>query len=310
MRWGHFLEMIPPVETIDVRHDGRAGIVAVYVIRHARGALLIDCGPGSTLPTLLFALRAVGLEPHNVTDVLLTHIHLDHAGAAGWWAQQGAQIHVHPVGAPHLLNPDKLLTSARRIYGGEMERLWGDFLPVPAGQLIQHHDNETFAVGGQSFFALDTPGHAEHHFAYLFEDVCFSGDAGGVRVNGLAHVRAPTPPPEIHFEKWHVSIARLRRLKFKWLAPTHFGMYGDVEWHLDRLERALDEMDAWLKQAMADAPPVELFRTRFAAFLDEQARADGYDSGQAAAYGEAAGSNMSADGVYRYWNKYRASASL
>lgn len=293
------------VETIDVRHDDRPGIVAVHVIRHAQGALLMDCGPGSTLPTLVEELHNIGLEPHDITDVLLSHIHLDHAGSAGWWGQQGARVHVHPIGAPHLLNPEKLLISAHRIYGADMERLWGDFLPVPAAQLIQHHDNETFRVGEHSFLALDTPGHAEHHFAYIFQDICFSGDVGGVRVNGLAHVRAPTPPPEIHFEKWRTSIARLRAHQLSWIAPTHFGMYADVSWHLDQLERFLDDMDAWLPQAMAQEPTPELFRAHFAAFLDERARADGYDAKQAAAYGEAAGSNMSADGVYRYWKKYR-----
>lgn len=294
------------VQTIDVRHDGRAGIIAVYVVPHAHGALLIDCGPGSTLPVLVDELRGLGLAPADITDVLLTHIHLDHAGAAGWWAEQGAQIHVHPIGAPHLLNPDKLLTSAQRIYGNDMERLWGSFLPVPAAQLIQHHDGDVIEIGGQRFTAHETPGHAEHHFAYGLEDICFSGDVGGVRVNGLAHVRPPTPPPEIHFGKWHTSIRRIRDQNFAWIAPTHFGMYADASWHLDKLERALNEMEAWLEQEMAQEPTPELFREHFAAFLDERARADGYGSGQAAAYGEAAGSGMSADGVYRFWIKFRA----
>jgi glyoxylase-like metal-dependent hydrolase (beta-lactamase superfamily II) len=238
--------------------------------------------------------------------VLLTHIHLDHAGAAGWWAQQGARIHVHPVGAPHLLNPEKLLASAQRIYGGDMERLWGAFLPVPPAQLIEHSDNDTIEVGGHSLTALNTPGHAEHHFAYLLQDICFSGDVGGVRVGGLGHVRPPTPPPEIHFEKWRASIARLRAAKPSRIAPTHFGVYADVPWHLDALERGLDAIENWTAQEMAGAPTPELFRAHYAALLAQLARADGYDAAQAAAYGDAAGSDMSADGVYRYWKKFRA----
>lgn len=295
------------IQTIDTVHDNKPGITSVYLLPHAQGALLIDCGPGSTVPTVLEGLRAHGVGPQDVTDVLLTHIHLDHGGAAGWWAQQGATIHVHPVGAPHLLNPDKLLASAQRIYGADMERLWGDFLAVPAARLIEHHDNDTIEIGGLNFTAIETLGHAEHHFAYLFEDVIFSGDVGGVRVNGLRHVRLPTPPPEIHFGKWRTSLKRLRELKVHRIAPTHYGLYGDVDWHLDRLERALDSTDKWLEQEMAGDPPPEVFRPHFAAFLDSLARADGYDAAQAAAFGDAAGANMVADGVYRYWKKYRAS---
>lgn len=295
------------IETLDTRHEGKSGIVAVYVIRHAHGALLIDCGPGSTVPTIVQALQARGLTVRHITDVVLTHIHLDHGGAAGWWAQQGARVHVHPVGAPHLLNPEKLLASAQRIYGADMQRLWGDFLAVPEAQLIVLHDNETFTIGEHTFTALETTGHAEHHFAYRFEDTLFTGDVGGVRVNGLNHVRLPTPPPEIHLDKWRVSIQRLRDANAKQLAPTHYGLYDDVPWHLDALERALDAVEQWAETEMQTEPAQEQFRTDFAAFLDTRARADGYDPLQAAAYGDAMGAVMTADGVYRYWKKYRMS---
>lgn len=298
--------MPPLIQTLDVYFDAKPGIIAVYLVRHAHGALLVDCGPGSTLPHLLDALRAHTLEPRDITDVLLTHIHLDHAGAAGWWAQQGARIHVHPVGAPHLLNPEKLLASAQRIYGADMERLWGAFLPVPPAQLIEHSDNDVIEIGGRSFTALNTPGHAEHHFAYLLEDLCFSGDVGGVRVEGLAHVRPPTPPPEIHFEKWRASIARLRAAKPNLIAPTHFGVYANVPQHLDALERGLDAIEKWTAQEMSAAPTPELFRVHYARLLAQLALADGYTAAQVAAYGDAAGSDMSADGVYRYWKKFRA----
>src|SRR5262245_44423163 len=136
------------IKTIDTVHDGHEGIIAVYLIPHANGALLVDCGPGSALPVVLQGLRAHGVEPSDVTDVLLTHIHLDHAGSAGWWSQQGARVHVHPVGAPHLLNPEKLLASAQRIYGDDMGRLWGDFLAVPRERLIEHADNDVIEIGG------------------------------------------------------------------------------------------------------------------------------------------------------------------
>lgn len=298
----------PQIETLDVLHMHKRGIVAVYVIRHAHGALLVDCGPGSTLPALLNELRARDLEPRAITDVLLTHIHLDHAGSAGWWAQHGARIHVHPVGAPHLLNPEKLLASAQRIYGDAMQTLWGDFLAVPETQLVQHHDNAAIQIGGRAFRALHTPGHAEHHIAYIMDDVGFTGDVGGVRVNGSTHIRPPTPPPEIDFEKWRASVARLRAENLKWVAPTHFGLYDDAAWHLEKMERTLDAVENFTAREMANAPTQEQFREKYVQLLHDLVRADGYDDAQIAQFDDAAGGGALADGVYRYWKKFRASA--
>jgi len=298
--------MHPLIQILDVHFDSKPGIIAVYCIKHSGGVVLVESGPGSTLPALLDALRANDVDARDVTDVLVTHIHLDHAGAAGWWAQQGARIHVHPVGAPHLLNPEKLLASAQRIYGADMERLWGSFLAVPAAQLVEHHDNDVIEIGGREFLALDTPGHAEHHFAYVFENVCFTGDVGGVRVGGLGHVRPPTPPPEIHFGKWRASVERLRQADFQILAPTHFGLYADKTRHLDALARTLDAIENWAEQEMRAAPTPEQFRARFADLIKELARADGYSVSELGAYNVAAGAAMSADGVYRYWKKFRA----
>jgi glyoxylase-like metal-dependent hydrolase (beta-lactamase superfamily II) len=183
--------------------------------------------------------------------------------------------------------------------------LWGDFLAVPPSLLIQHQDAETIEIGGHSFTALETPGHASHHFAYLFQDTCFTGDVGGVRVSGLRHVRPPTPPPEVHFDLWRASIKRLRATNAKNIAPTHFGIYPDMSWQLDALERSLDAIEAWTAREMQADPSPELFRVHFARFLDAQARADGYDPAQAALYGDAAGADMTADGVYRFWKKYK-----
>ena len=122
-----------------------------------------------------------GFSLKDVTHVFLTHIHLDHAGAAGYLANQGAQIFVHPLGAPHMLNPEKLINSATRIYGELMDTLWGQFLAVPADKLTVLQDGDEVAIGKLRLTALDTPGHAEHHFAYVLDDICFSGDVGAVR---------------------------------------------------------------------------------------------------------------------------------
>ena len=149
--------------TLDLNFQGRAHATAVFLIRHTTGVVLIESGPGSTQSALEAGLAREGLAPGDVTHVLLTHIHLDHAGAAGWLARQGAEIYVHPLGAPHLLNPEKLLASARRIYGDRMETLWGEFLPVPEPQLRVTTDSQEIVIGQLKFVPIHTPGHAEHH---------------------------------------------------------------------------------------------------------------------------------------------------
>ena len=215
------------VVTLDLNFQGRPHAIAAYLIKDGDSVVLIESGPGSTLAALQAGLAKEGLSPHHVTHVLLTHIHLAHAGAAGWIAKQGAQVCVHPVGAPHMLNPEKLLASATRIYGERMESLWGEFLPVPQSQLTVLNDAEEIVIGNLRFIPINTPGHAEHHYSYLFEDVLFSGDVGGVRIPGYQYLRVPMPPPELHIERWHESLARLRREKFACIAPTHLGLFDD-----------------------------------------------------------------------------------
>ena len=185
------------VITLDLNFQGRPKAIASYLIRYGDGAVLIESGPGSTRAALEAGLAQESLSPRDVTHVLLTHIHLDHAGAAGWLARQGAQVYVHPVGAPHMLNPDKLIASATRIYGDMMETLWGEFLPVPEEQLNIAQDMQEIVIGNLRFLPINTPGHAEHHYAYLFEGVCFSGDVGGVRIPGYQYLRIPMVPPEM-----------------------------------------------------------------------------------------------------------------
>jgi glyoxylase-like metal-dependent hydrolase (beta-lactamase superfamily II) len=293
------------IVTIDLNFQNRTQAIASYLIRNGAGVVLIESGPGSTLAALEAGLAKEGLSPRDITHVLLTHIHLDHAGAAGWLAQQGAQIHVHPNGAPHLLDPEKLIASASRIYGDRMQELWGEILPVEQGQLKVVRDTEEVVIGRLRFTAISTPGHAEHHHAWLFEDLCFSGDAGGVRIPGYQYLRAPMPPPELHFGRWHESIARLRSLKFERIAPTHFGMYEDPQWQLNELEKNLLAVEKWLEEVMPSDPPVEQLREKFAAWMESQARAQGLSEAVLQAYIVANPVGMSADGLLRYWKKVR-----
>jgi glyoxylase-like metal-dependent hydrolase (beta-lactamase superfamily II) len=293
------------VHTLDLNFLGIAGTIAAYLIPHSRGAVLIECGPGSTKKGLVKGLQMLGLSPANITDVLLTHIHLDHAGAAGWLARQGATIHVHEVGAPHLIDPERLLNSAGRIYGDLMETLWGEFLPVPADRLVSHSDGDRIEIAGLSFRALDTPGHAYHHLAYLFGEICFSGDIGGVRMAGTRHLRVPMPPPEFNLEKWRESVVRLKGERFSFIAPTHFGIYGDPAWHLEALSQALDEVEMWMEEIMPGDPPDEQLNEAFLKWSRDRSLSEGLDPALLELYEAANPSWMSSAGIQRYYRKYR-----
>jgi glyoxylase-like metal-dependent hydrolase (beta-lactamase superfamily II) len=296
-----------PVTVLDLNFQGQRGAIASYLIRHSTGAVLIESGPGSTLPALSSGLAAYGLTPRDVTHVFLTHIHLDHAGAAGWLASQGAQIIVHPAGAPHLANPEKLLASAGRIYGDQMDRLWGKFLPVPRAQLCIPEDGEEMTVGSLRLVVRFMPGHAEHHNVYCFENTGFTGDVGGVRMQGCRYLRAPMPPPELHFGKWRDSIGRMRAQKFRRLAPTHFGFFEDVGWHWDALLHSLDRAERWLEEQMQSEPSLEELRALFDGWMAGEASQAGLDEEALRALMLSNPTGMSADGMLRYWQKRRAS---
>jgi len=293
------------IVTLDLNFQGRSHAIASYLIRQGDSVVLIESGPGSTLPGLEAGLAKEGLSPRNVTHVLLTHIHLDHAGAAGWLAAQGAEIYVHPVGAPHMLNPEKLLASATRIYGDRMESLWGEFLPVPESQLKVPKDAEEIVIGSLKFLPINTPGHAEHHYAYLFEDVLFCGDVGGVRIPGYQYLRVPMPPPELHIERWHESIARLRKEKFARIAPTHFGIFDDPLWQLDEVDKGLVSASRWLEEVMPSEPPIEELRQSFSVWMMKEGEHIGLDEEVVKAYELANPLGMSADGLLRYWKKVK-----
>jgi len=297
----------PNIVTIDLNFQNKTHAIASYLIRQGDSVVLIESGPGSTLPSLETGLAKEGLAPRDITHVLLTHIHLDHAGAAGWLSRQGAQIFVHPVGAPHLLNPEKLIASATRIYGDRMQTLWGEFLPVAENQLTVPKDADEIVIGYLRFLPVNTPGHAEHHYSYLFEDICFSGDVGGVRIPGYQYLRAPMPPPELHFGKWRESIARLRSLKLSRIAPTHFGIFEDPNWHLNELQRNLDEAEKWLEEIMPADPSVDELRAKFEAWMDEQSRSKNLSADVIQSYALANPPGMGADGLMRYWKKFRSS---
>jgi glyoxylase-like metal-dependent hydrolase (beta-lactamase superfamily II) len=296
------------IHTIDLNFLGMQHAIAAYLIPHRRGAVLVECGPGSTIPSLQSGIEDLGFSIADITDLFLTHIHLDHAGAAGWLARRGVRVHVHPVGAPHLLQPEKLLTSAGRIYGDAMDSLWGEFLPVPQEKLNVLKDNKPVEVDGLVFRPLNTPGHASHHYAYLFDEVCFSGDISGIRMPGIRHLRLPMPPPEFHLESWRESLEKLNREDFAFIAPTHFGIFSDPAWHLAALEKVMDEVEHWMGDVLPRNLAYEELNEEFLRWTRERSLSEGVPENILDIYESANPSWMSSQGIQRYWAKFRTPA--
>ncbi|HEY4895597.1 MAG TPA: MBL fold metallo-hydrolase [Solirubrobacteraceae bacterium] len=222
-------------EIIDLRYDGREGLLGAWLC----GDVLVDCGPSACLPSLLEGLG--GRQPR---QLLLTHIHFDHAGAAGALVERWPEleVHVHPIGAPHMIDPTRLVASARRVFGENFERLVGDVRPIPEQNL------QTIPDGGRigRFLAGWTPGHASHHVAFLDEEsgLALPGDVAGVRLaSGV--VFPPTPPPDIDLRAWGSSLELLERWRPRALALPHFGCVADPAAHIVAMREALDLHERW-----------------------------------------------------------------
>lgn len=292
-------------KTIDLDFQGLHEAVPVFLFPSRNSIFLVECGPGSTLSTLESKLKTLGYGLDDISDVFVTHIHLDHAGAAGALARRGARIHVHPVGAPHLIDPEKLLTSAQKIYGDKMQTLWGDFLPVPEKNLSILQDGDVINIGDTEIKAIHTPGHANHHITYVINGMGFTGDVGGSRMPGQKMIILPMPPPDIHLETWQQTIDKLQGLHLKKIVVTHFGAFEDVAWHLDMLHEKLTEVDAWLQDVMEGDPPLEEVHRRFMLWMESQYERYGLSKDARSQYEGANPSWMSPAGLYRYWNKFR-----
>lgn len=295
----------PTIHTIDLQFRGRRGTIGSYLVPHSEGTILVEAGPASTIPTLLAGIKELGYEVEDISDVFLTHIHLDHAGASGWLSQRGCQIHVHERGAPHLINPEKLLASAERLYGDMMDTLWGEFLPVKPEKITIMHDNEQVTIGNITIRALDVPGHASHHLAYLIGDACFSGDIAGIRLSPAHYLSLPMPPPDLDIEKWQQSIKHIQNFTPTRIIPTHFGVYTDARWHLEAVLEALDDVEGWIEEKMPHNPSLEDLRAQFLEFEQLRVQKYGIEKSITETQQIANPSFMSADGIYRYWNKIR-----
>lgn len=274
---------------IDVLHLGRRHVIGAWVV----DGVIVDPGPTSSLDVLL-----ASLGDERPRAIALTHIHLDHAGATGTLLQRWPELEVFvsEVGAPHLAAPERLLASARRLYGDEMDRLWGDMLPVPRDRMrvLSADPGEEGRAG--PFRVVATPGHASHHVSYLHEasGTVFAGDTAGVRLPG-GPVLAPTPPPDIDLEAWRASIDRIEAWGPDRLAVTHFGGYEDVGAQLDALRAWLD---AWPARAR------DLGCEDWVAAYREWLREEG-DAREVPAIEQAAPPEQLWTGLDRYWSVRR-----
>lgn len=297
-------EAEPGIFVIDHRFAGSEELIASFLLPGADGLTLVESGPASTLPRLLEGIRAAGFDPADLRRVVLTHVHLDHAGGAGSLLRHapGAVVYAHPAGVPHLVDPAKLLRSARRIYGDAMDALWGEVLPVPAERVAALADGESLPIGGRTLRALFTPGHAGHHVAVHEPEagVVFTGDVAGVRLPGSAYVRPPTPPPDVDLVLWRESVGRIRALAPRRLYLTHFGGFDDPGPHLDGLLARLFFWAGWTeaqRERGADAGEVAAGLRRLG---DAEIRAAGGDDELVGRYELSVGYEMIAEGLLRH----------
>ncbi len=297
---------------LDTLYQGEPGIIASYLLTGSAGAALIDVGSAATTDQLIASMRLAGVDPREIRHIVLTHIHLDHAGAAGQLLGMcpEAKVYVHPSGARHLSDPSRLLQSAERIYGDRMQALWGTIVAVPAERLRVLAEGQAIRVGERTLHALHTPGHATHHIAYhdAARGEVFAGDVAGVRLEGIDLVRPPTPPPDLQLEDWYSSIDRLLDLNPRKLYLAHFGEVLNVGEHFGALrarlslwgERILDGMrrgynEDELTDVLAALSADDLASVRTAVDDDQRLRRR---------YELAANHRMSAQGYVRYYQKY------
>jgi glyoxylase-like metal-dependent hydrolase (beta-lactamase superfamily II) len=300
--------LAPGIDYVDLNFLGYAEIIATAVLHGPAGVSLVDPGPSTALESLRESLRGRGIAIADVRQVLLTHIHLDHAGAAGSLVRENPtiEVYVHERGAPHLADPSRLLASATRLYGAaEMERLWGEFLAVPAGNLRALKGGERLEVGSREVVVAYTPGHASHHVSYFdpASRVAFVGDTAGIRRGNGGYVMPPTPPPDIDLDIWRVSEDRILAWDPDTLFLTHFGPWHQPRMHFQELMQHLAEWSRIVRRLLAD--PLMTDEQRQAAFMDEAMldlrRAVGEQAAES--YSRAGRLDYSWQGLARYWRK-------
>jgi glyoxylase-like metal-dependent hydrolase (beta-lactamase superfamily II) len=290
---------------IDLGFLGRANVIASALVQGPGGVAIVDPGPTSCLGALESGLQAHGIRWDDVRHILLTHIHLDHAGATGTIVREHPHITVlvHERGARHMIDPARLLDSATRLYGKDMDRLWGEFAPVPQGRVVTLSGGESIDAGGRTFEVAYTPGHASHHVSYFdpSSGLAFVGDVAGVCALG-GYVLPPTPPPDIDLEAWQISVDRILAWSPSTLFLTHFGAVTRVRPHLAELMDNLGATANVVRESLAEPGSDEEKSERFAEWLRRELRRQMTEA-EVDSYVVAAGFKYLWFGLARYWRK-------
>ncbi len=292
------------IHTLDLNYQNTPETIGSYLILGENEPILVETGPASTLSNLKSELDNHNLALEDIKHVFLTHIHLDHSGAAGYLAEAGAQLYVHQVGYPHLVNPDRLLKSATRIYGEEnMAFLWGQTIPAPEEQVTAVEDQQIIQIGDLSFICHDTPGHAWHHMAYQLGDLLFTGDSVGNRLGNRPYTVLPAPPPEFKLDIWQQTLEKIRNLNPTRLYPTHFGEITEPIPHLEMFSQLLNDSSQLvldeLKKGTNRDEIVELYK----AFDIKRGQDIGMSDEEIHQYIVSNPLHMSVDGIIRYWTR-------
>ncbi|MEL6558492.1 MAG: MBL fold metallo-hydrolase [Bacteroidota bacterium] len=290
------------IHLIDLNFLNIEKAIGSYLIETSTGPVLIETGPYSTFKTLSEGIEKAGYQVSDIQHVLLTHIHLDHAGSAWAFADHGAKIYLHPFGSRNMEDPSRLIESATRIYGDDMDRLWGTMKKINGDQLISVEDGQELTFGDTTIKAFYTPGHAKHHIAWQLGDIVFTGDVAGVKIDE-GPVVPPCPPPDIDLEAWKSSIEIIKGLNPSKLYLTHYDAVETVEKHLTDLEAILDDWAQWMKTNWESGLSAEEITPIFMEYTAIQLKEEGVDEAGVKKYEAANPSWMSVAGLIRYWKK-------
>ncbi len=288
------------IHTLDLHFLEEESAIASFLIETSEGLVLIESGPETTFDSLIKEISSLGFDWRDVKHLLLSHIHFDHAGAAWKFARNGTKVYVHPAGLPHLQNPEKLWNSAAMIYGDDMDRLWGKMESIDENLLVAVDDGDSILIGNSAFRVLYTPGHAVHHNAYQLEEIIFTGDAAGVKIEN-GPVVPPCPPPDINVELWKDSIRKMKELNPEAIYLTHYGRFENPGKHFEELELILDDWASWMKPHFDANQSPEEITSQFIQYTKNQLLDAGVSEDNAQKYEYANPSWMSVAGLLRYW---------
>jgi glyoxylase-like metal-dependent hydrolase (beta-lactamase superfamily II) len=302
----HSRNLAPEASILDLNFCGYTEGIASFILEGDGQIALVDCGPSSCLPTLRAQLAVRGLSVKDLSAILLTHIHFDHAGASGTLIRENPNlaVYVHEIGAKHLNDPSRLLKSAARLWGDSLQQIFGEFVPVPTENIHILNGGEDFNIAGRKIEVAYTPGHAAHHVSYFDQSTgtAFTGDVTGLRLPGFDFVAPLTPPPDIDLDAWDRSLAEIEKRNPARVFLTHFGPYENVREHLRQTREGLHRWAGRASGILAGGAGEEDQLARFV----EQGRQEyirRLPAEAAVKYATGANAALSWQGLARYWRK-------